>query len=74
MGWFKNGKEVQQGCIVPPYLTSMQYISCKMFGWMNHKLESIDGKNINKSQIADDRTLMAEFEEKLKRLFFGCWF
>ena len=24
----------------PAYLTSMQSISCKLLGWMNHKLES----------------------------------
>ena len=24
----------------PAYLTSMQSTSCKMLGWMNHKLES----------------------------------
>ena len=39
--WFKIGKGVHQGCIVSlVYLTYMQSTSCKMPGWMNHKLES----------------------------------
>ena len=40
--WFKIGKGVCQGCIYchPAYLTSMQSTSCKMLGWMKHKLES----------------------------------
>ena len=39
--WFQIGKEVHQGCIYchPTYLTSMQSTSCKMPGWMKHKLE-----------------------------------
>ena len=39
--WLQIGKEVHQGCILSPaYLTYMQSTSCKMLGWMNHKLES----------------------------------
>ena len=39
--WFKIGTGVCQGCIVSPaYLTNMQSTSCKMPGWMKHKLES----------------------------------
>ena len=39
--WFQIGKGVQQGCILSPaYLTSLQSKSCKMLGWMKHKLES----------------------------------
>ena len=38
--WFKIEKEVRQGCILSSCLTSMQITSCKMPGWMNHKLES----------------------------------
>ena len=41
MDWFKIGKGVRQVCIFSPvYLTSMQSTSCKMLGWMKHKLES----------------------------------
>ena len=38
-----------------------------MLGWMKHKLESIFARrNINNLRYADDTTLMAESEEKLK--------
>ena len=41
MDWFQIGKGVCQGYILlPAYLTYMQIISCKMPGWMKHKLES----------------------------------
>ena len=40
MDWFQIGKEVCQGCILSPYLTFMQNISCEIPGWMKHKLES----------------------------------
>ena len=36
----KLGKEYDMAvCCHPDYLTYMQIISCKMLGWMNHKLE-----------------------------------
>ena len=39
--WFQVGKGLYQGCILSlAYLTSMQSTSCKMQGWMKHKLES----------------------------------
>ena len=38
---FKLGKEYIKAVYCPPaYLTSMQSTSCKMLGWMKHKLES----------------------------------
>ena len=38
---FQIGKGVRQVCILSPcYLTYMQSTSCKMPGWMKHKLES----------------------------------
>ena len=50
------------------YLTYMQSTSCKMLGWMKHKLESRPpgeiGRNINNLRYADDTTLMAESEEQ----------
>ena len=47
----------------PAYLTYIQNTSCKMPGWMKHKLESrLLG------EYADDTTLMAESEEELKSL------
>ena len=40
--WFKIGKGAWQGFVYchPVYLTCMQSTSCKMYSWMNHKLES----------------------------------
>jgi len=46
--WFQIGKGVRLGCshpayltyCHPAYLTSTQRTSCKMLGWMKHKLES----------------------------------
>ena len=35
--WFKIGKGVPQGCT---YLIYIQSTSCKMPGWLTHKLES----------------------------------
>ena len=36
----KSGKEyVKAAYCHPGFLTYMQSISCKMLGWMNHKLE-----------------------------------
>ena len=54
----------------PAYLTYMQSTSCKMLGWMNHKLESRlqAGRNINNLRYADDTTHMAESEEELRSL------
>ena len=37
----KSGKEYVKAVYChPTYLTYMQSTSCKMLGWMNHKLES----------------------------------
>ena len=41
MDWFKIGKEYIKAVYChPAYLTYMQSTSCKLLGWMNHKLES----------------------------------
>ena len=56
----------------PAYLIYMQSTSCKMPGWMNHKLESsIAGRSINNLRDADDTNLMAESEEELKSLLMS---
>ena len=68
--WFQIGKGVCQGCILSPWLFNLyaQYIM------RNTGLDEvltgikISGKNINKFRYADDTTLMAESEEKLKSL------
>ena len=50
-------------------LTSMQSTSCKIPGWMKHKLESrLPGETPNNLRYADDTTLMAESEEEQKSL------
>ena len=48
------------------YLNYTQSTSCKMLGWMNHKLESRPQRNINNLIHADNTTLMTESEEELK--------
>ena len=65
---FKIGKWVCQGCILSPcLLTYMQSTSCKMPGWMKHKLES---KLRGEISITSDMqmTLMAKSEEELRTL------
>ena len=37
-----------------------------MPGWMNHKLKSIGGRNINNFRSADESNQMAESAEELK--------
>ena len=60
----KLGKEfVKAVCCHPAYLTYMWSTSCKMLGWVKHKLES--------RWPADDTTLMEESEEELKSLLMN---
>ena len=69
-GWFQIGNRVHQGCILSPCLFNLnaEYIM------RNARLEEaqvgikIAGRNINNFIYADDTTLMAESEEKLKSL------
>ena len=45
----------------PAYLTYRQSTSCKILGWMSHKLElRLPGEVINSPRYADDTTLKAE--------------
>ena len=70
MDWFKIGKGVHQGCILSPCLFNLyaQYIM------QNARLDEaqagikISGRNVNNLKYADDTTLMAASEEKLKNL------
>ena len=68
--WFQIGKEVHQGCILSPYLFNL----CAEYIKRNTGLEEtqdgikIAGRNISNLRYADDATLMAESEEKLKSL------
>ena len=52
------------------YLIYMQSTSCKMPGWMKHKLESrLSGEiSITSLRNAGDSTLMAESKEERKSL------
>ena len=68
--WFQIGKGVSQGCILSPHLFKLyaEYIM------RNAALEEtqagikIARRNINNLRYADDTTLMAESEKKLKNL------
>ena len=64
----KLGKEYVKAVYChPAYLTYMQSTTCKMLGWMKHKLESRLPREIpNNLTYADDTILIAESEEKLK--------
>ena len=68
--WFQIGKGIRQGCIPSPCLFNLyaEYIM------RNAGLDEaqagikISGRNINNLRYADDITLMAESEDKLKSL------
>ena len=70
MDWFQTRKGVCQGCILSPYLFHLyaEYIR------QNARLDEaqagikIAGRNINNLRYANDTTIMAESEEKLKSL------
>ena len=67
----KSGKEYVKAVYChPAYLTSMQSTSCKMPGWMKHKLDSrlLREISITSDMHPYDTTLMAENEEELKSL------
>ena len=68
---FQIRKGVYQGCILSPFLFNL----CAEYIMRNTGLEDaqagakIAGRNINYLRYADDTTLMAESEEKLKTLY-----
>ena len=66
----KSGKEYVKAVYChPAYLTYMQSTSCKVLGWMKHKLESrLLGEISVNLRHADNTTLMPENEEELKSL------
>ena len=68
--WFQIGKGVRQGCILSPSLLNFyaEYIM-RNVGLKEAQAEiKIAGRNINNLRYADDTTLMAESEEKLRSL------
>ena len=68
MDWLQIGKGVHQSYILSPYLFNL-YAECIM---RNAELDEsqavikVARRNINNFRYADDTTLMAESEEKLK--------
>jgi len=54
--WFQIGEGVCQGCILHSAYLSSQSTSCKMPGWMNHKLESRLPREI--STISDRQMIL----------------
>ena len=68
MDWFKIGKQVCQGCVLPPCL----FNSYAQHNMQNARLDEpqagikMAGRNINNFRYADNTTLMAESEEELK--------
>ena len=68
--WFQIGKGVCQGCILSPCLFNF-YAGYIMRNTGLEEAEAgikLAGRNINNLRYADDTTLMAENEEKLKSL------
>ena len=70
VNWFKIGKGVQQSCILSPCLFSLnaEYIMKNAGLDESQAGIKIAGRNISNLRYADDTTLMAENEEKLKSL------
>ena len=60
----KSGKEYIMAVYChPAYLTSMQSTSCKMVGWMKHKLES---RLLGEISITSDMEMTPPLGQKVK--------
>ena len=70
MNWFKIGKGICQGCILPPCIFDLYVEYIKLSAGLDESQAGIkiDGRNINNLRYADDTTLMAKNEEELKNL------
>ena len=68
--WFEIGKGVRQGCILSPCLLNLYADYIRRNAGLEETQAGIKiaGRNINNLRYADDTTLMAESEEKLKSL------
>ena len=68
--WFQIEKGVHQGCILSPCLFNLyaEYIMRNAGMEEAQTGIKISGRNINNLRYADDTTLMAESEDKLKSL------
>ena len=61
----KLGKEYDKAVYCQPvYLTYMHSTSCKMLGWMNHKLES---RLLGKISTTSDMLMTPHLWQKMKR-------
>ena len=70
MDWFQIGKAVHQGCILSPILFNSRTEYIKQSAGLDEARTGIKiiRRNINNLRYADDTTLMAESEEKVKSL------
>ena len=68
--WFQIGKGVPQGCILSPCLFNLYAEDIMQNARLDEAQAGIKTarRNINNLRYADDSTLMAESEEKLKSL------
>ena len=68
--WFQIRKGVCQGCILSPCLCNLYAVYIMKNAGLEETQAGIKiaGRNINHLRYADDTTLMAESEEKLKSL------
>ena len=63
--WFKIGKGVCKGCILPPaFLTYMQSTSRESLEWMKHKLES---RLLAEISTTSDMQMTLSLLQKMKR-------
>ena len=63
--WFQIGKGVRQGCTLSPaYLTYIWTASCKVQGWMKHKLES---RLLGEISITLDMQITPPLWQKVKK-------
>ena len=70
MDWFQIGKEIRQGSILSLCLLNLYAEYIMRNAWLDEAQAGIKiaGRNIDNLRYADDTTLMAEREEKLKNL------
>ena len=73
--WFQVGKGVRQGCIFSPCLFNLYAEYIRRDTGLDEAQAGIKTarRNINNLRYADNTTLMAESEEKLKRLLRVPW-
>ena len=70
INWFKIGKGVHQGCVLPPCLFNFYAEHIIQNARLDNSQAGIKiaGRNINNLEYTDDTTLMTENEEELKSL------